>query len=110
MPGTTTSPATPEAGGSQVMIPIAFVTVVILMVLPIPTMLLDLFLSFNITLALIILLVGMYIVHPLQLSAFPTILLLAVSAFRIGFRILASPMDASMNLSSRAGLPRTWDS
>ena len=56
MPGTTTSPATPEAGGSQVMIPIAFVTVVILMVLPIPTVLLDLFLTLNIALSLVVLL------------------------------------------------------
>ncbi|MDJ0856575.1 MAG: flagellar biosynthesis protein FlhA [Desulfobacterales bacterium] len=65
------------------------VGILVLMVIPLPPFVLDLLLSFNITGAIIVLLVGMYIVHPLQLSSFPSILLLA-TLFRLALNIAST--------------------
>ena len=65
------------------------VGILVLMVIPLPPFVLDLLLSFNITCAIIVLLVGMYIVHPLQLASFPTILLLA-TLFRLALNIAST--------------------
>jgi len=56
------------------------------MVVPLPTFLLDLLLAFSITFALVILLVAMHIQKPLELSAFPSILLLT-TLFRLSLNI-----------------------
>ncbi|UCD80970.1 MAG: flagellar biosynthesis protein FlhA, partial [Desulfobacterales bacterium] len=52
-------------------------------------MLLDLLISFNITFALIILLASMYTLRPLELSAFPSILLL-VTLFRLALNVAST--------------------
>ena len=65
------------------------VGILVLMVIPLPAFVLDLLLSFNITGAIIVLLVGMYIIHPLQLSSFPSILLLA-TLFRLALNIAST--------------------
>ncbi len=62
------------------------VGILVLMVLPLPTLILDLLISFNITLALILLLVSMYIQKPLDLSAFPS-MLLVITLFRLSLNI-----------------------
>jgi flagellar biosynthesis protein FlhA len=54
-------------------------------------MLLDLLISFNITFALIILLASMYTLRPLELSAFPSILLL-VTLFRLSLNVASTRM------------------
>ena len=46
---------------SEILVALGVVGIVVLMVLPLPPMLLDLLLTFNITFAIIILLVSMYI-------------------------------------------------
>ncbi|HEX7747238.1 MAG TPA: FHIPEP family type III secretion protein, partial [Bordetella sp.] len=48
-----------------------------MMVLPLPTFLLDLLFTFNISLAVMILLVAMFTRKPLDFAAFPTVLLFA---------------------------------
>lgn len=57
-------------------IPILVVSILAMMILPLPPFLLDVLLTFNIAFSLIILLVSVYIVRPLDFSVFPTILLL----------------------------------
>ncbi|SMO56604.1 flagellar biosynthesis protein FlhA [Balnearium lithotrophicum] len=47
------------------------------LVLPIPPFLLDILLTFSITFSLIILMTTVYVKHPLELSSFPSLLLLA---------------------------------
>ena len=49
----------------------------VMMVLPVPTIGLDLLFTFNIALALIVLLVTVYSSRPLEFSSFPTVLLIA---------------------------------
>ncbi len=57
--------------------PVLIVLVLGMMVLPLPTFLLDLLFTFNIALAVMILLVAMFTRKPLDFAAFPTVLLFA---------------------------------
>ncbi len=58
-------------------IPIAVVLMLLMMILPLPTFILDILFTFNISLSLIVLLSGIYVSRPLEFTVFPTILLLA---------------------------------
>jgi len=58
-------------------VPILLISLLSMMVLPMPPILLDLFFTFNITLALVVVLAGVYARKPLDFAVFPTILLLA---------------------------------
>lgn len=57
--------------------PILVITMIAMMVLPLPPFLLDLMFTFNIAFALVVLLAGIYTNRPLEFAIFPTILLLA---------------------------------
>ncbi|MCP4747839.1 MAG: flagellar biosynthesis protein FlhA [Desulfobacteraceae bacterium] len=74
---------------TDVAIGITAMGILMVMIIPIPPMLLDLFLTFNITFALLILLVGMYVLNPLDFSAFPSILLL-VTLFRLSLNVAST--------------------
>ncbi|MBI3328370.1 MAG: flagellar biosynthesis protein FlhA [Nitrospinae bacterium] len=65
------------------------VGILVLMVLPIPPRLLDMFLAFSITLSLVVLLVAMYNLRPLEFSAFPSLLLI-ITLFRLSLNIAAT--------------------
>ena len=62
---------------SDVIMAIGVIGMLVVMVIPIPTIMLDILLSFNITLAVVVLLVAMYTLKPLEFSVFPSLLLLA---------------------------------
>ena len=74
---------------SDVFMAVAVVAILVFMVVPLPPIILDLLLTFSITLSLIILLVAMYILKPLELSAFPSILLLT-TLFRLSLNIAST--------------------
>ncbi|MBV1883801.1 MAG: flagellar biosynthesis protein FlhA [Pseudomonadales bacterium] len=57
--------------------PIILLITLAMMTLPIPPILLDVFFSFNIALALVVLLVTVYAMKPLDFAVFPTIILIA---------------------------------
>jgi len=57
--------------------PVLLVMILAMMTLPMPPFLLDILFSFNITLALIVILVTVYTLRPLDFAAFPTVLLIA---------------------------------
>ncbi len=63
----------------DLLLPIFVMCVVVAMVLPLPTWLLDICLAISITLSVLILMTVMFIEKPLELSSFPTILLLTTS-------------------------------
>ena len=65
--------------------------ILMVMLIPIPAIFLDLFLTLNITVAIVILMLGMYILKPLELSAFPSILLL-VTLFRLSLNVASTRM------------------
>lgn len=74
---------------TDVLLAAGVVGILMLMVLPIPTPLLDLLLAFNITLSLVVLLIPMYTIHPLEFSAFPSLLLI-VTLFRLSLNIAST--------------------
>ena len=77
------------AKNSDVVMALAVVSILVFMVIPLPPMLLDLLLSFNITFSLVIILASMYVQRPLELSAFPSILLLA-TLFRLSLNVAST--------------------
>ncbi len=56
--------------------PILVVLILTMLILPLPPLLLDLFFTFNIAIAMLVLLASMHIEKPLEFSVFPTALLL----------------------------------
>jgi flagellar biosynthesis protein FlhA len=77
------------SNNTDVIMGIAAMAILMVMIIPIPAMLLDLFLTFNITFALLILLVGLYVLRPLDFSSFPSVLLLA-TLFRLSLNIAST--------------------
>jgi len=75
-------------------LPIFVVCVVVAMVLPMPTWLLDICLAISITLSVLILMTVMFIEKPLELSSFPTILLLTTS-LRLALNIASTRLILS---------------
>lgn len=67
----------------------ASVMLVLLMIVPIPTFLLDVLLAINISLALVIIGTALYTENALSFSAFPTLLLI-VTLFRLSLNITAT--------------------
>ena len=63
-------------GGAQLLAPVAVMAVVLLMIVPLPPMVLDLLLSVDIGLAVVLLLTVIYIKQPVEFSVFPSLLLL----------------------------------
>ncbi len=77
------------AKNTDVLMGFAAMCILMVMIIPIPSAMLDLFLTFNITFALVILLVGMYVLKPLEFSAFPSVLLL-VTLFRLSLNVAST--------------------
>jgi flagellar biosynthesis protein FlhA len=65
------------ATGRAVAAPILIVMMLAMMVLPLPAFALDIFFSFNIALAIIVLLTSLYTIKPLDFMVFPTVLLVS---------------------------------
>jgi len=71
---------------SDILVAVAIITIVVMMIIPLPTFLLDLFLSFNITFSLIIVMVAIYNTEPLDFSIFPSLLLIT-TLFRLALNV-----------------------
>ena len=65
---------------------IMLILVVVMMIIPIPTMLLDVLLAGNIALGVVVLLTTFYVTSALEIAAFPTIILIA-TLFRLALNI-----------------------
>ncbi|MGA7437745.1 MAG: flagellar biosynthesis protein FlhA [Luteibacter sp.] len=66
-----------QIGRRGVAAPIAMLIMLGMMMLPLPPFMLDLLFTFNIALSLVILLATMYVMRPLELASFPTVVLFA---------------------------------
>ncbi len=62
------------------------VLIIALMIIPMPTWLLDILLATNIAMAVILLLSAIYVMQPLRIATFPTILLIT-TLFRLGLNV-----------------------
>jgi len=75
--------------GSDILMAVGVVGILLVMMIPLRPFILDILLSFNITLSLTILLVSMYILKPLDFSVFPSILLVA-TLFRLSLNVAST--------------------
>ncbi len=71
---------------SDVIIAVTLVTIVIMMIIPLPKLLLDLLICLNITIALVVVMSAIYNEEALDLSVFPS-LLLVTTLFRLALNI-----------------------
>ncbi|WP_407645368.1 flagellar biosynthesis protein FlhA [Halanaerobium kushneri] len=62
------------------------VGIIVMFIIPLPTMLLDMLLAANITFSMVVILVSIYTTEPLDLSVFPSLLLFA-TLFRLGLNV-----------------------
>ena len=74
---------------SSLVIPVIVLLVLSLLVLPIPPMLLDVFFTFNIILALLIIMVAIHTATPMDFSSFPIIVLFA-TVMRLGLNVAST--------------------
>jgi flagellar biosynthesis protein FlhA len=75
----------------QLTIPIAIVVILAAVIIPLPTFVLDILISANIALSVVILLSSVYLLNPVQFSSFPSILLLS-TLFRLALNIASTRM------------------
>src|SRR5579872_4537815 len=77
------------AGLQDIGVPVAVLGIVLVMITPIPPFLLDILISANIMLSVVVLLVSLYITKAVEFSVFPTALLL-LTLFRLSLNISSS--------------------
>ncbi len=70
-------------------VPLGIVLIVVMLVVPLPAMMLDLLIALNITGALLVLMVAMFIHRPLDFAAFPSVILV-MTLFRLALNVSAT--------------------
>jgi len=86
LPIATKNPGVALAGG--------VLLILALLIIPLPPFALDMFLATNLAISVLILLVAVYLINPLEISAFPTILLLT-TLFRLGLNVASTRLILS---------------
>lgn len=76
-------------GRSDVIAALGLVSILMIMIIPLPSIILDLFLSMNITIALLILIISLYTVKATDFSIFPSILL-TTTLFRLALNVAST--------------------
>jgi flagellar biosynthesis protein FlhA len=74
---------------SDVMVAVGLVAILMVMILPLPSFMLDIFLSLNITLGLLILIICLYTNKALEFALFPSVLL-ATTLFRLSLNVAST--------------------
>jgi flagellar biosynthesis protein FlhA len=76
----------PTSRFAQIGVPACIVSIVVMMVVPLPSMVLDLLIVLNLSAAVLTLLTAMYVQRPLDFSIFPSLLLIA-TMFRLALNV-----------------------
>jgi flagellar biosynthesis protein FlhA len=79
----------PPVPASEILTVIGVITVLVVMIIPLPPVMLDFLLALNITLSITILLIAMYALRPLDFSIFPS-LLLVTTLFRLSLNVAST--------------------
>lgn len=79
---------------SHLAVPLAAVIILLVLLIPLPPLLLDLFISFNLMLSVVVLLVSMYINEPVKFTSFPNLLLLT-TLYRLALNVATSRLILS---------------
>lgn len=74
---------------TDIVLAVGVILILGMMIIPLPAVVLDILLSANITLAILILTVSMYISNPLELSVFPGLLLI-LTIFRLSLNVAST--------------------
>ncbi|MGH9901315.1 MAG: flagellar biosynthesis protein FlhA, partial [Pyrinomonadaceae bacterium] len=74
---------------SHLAVPLAAVVILLVLLVPLPSILLDVLISFNLMLSVVVLLVSMYIPEPVKFTSFPNILLLT-TLYRLALNVATS--------------------
>ena len=77
------------AGLGDIIVPVAVLAIVIAMITPLPSFLLDVLIVLDILMSVVVMMVAMYITRPVEFSVFPTTLLL-LTLFRLALNISSS--------------------
>ncbi len=80
---------------SDIVLAALVIVIVCLMIIPIPTFLLDLLMTLNIAISVMILMMGMYLTKPLEFAAFPSLLLIT-TLFRLSLNVSATKLILSL--------------
>ncbi len=83
------SKETAKLDRSDLLTAVGVIAILLIMVFPLPTILLDILLSLSITFSLVILLTSMYLTNPLDFSTYPSLLLLT-TLFRLSLNIAST--------------------
>lgn len=81
-------------GNTDIIFATAIIGILGILIIPLPPFMLDFFLAINIAFSILILMVSIYIRSPLDISAFPTILLVT-TLFRLGLNIASTRLILS---------------
>src|SRR5438034_2987819 len=84
--------------------PMAFISLLFVILVPLPTPILDILLVLNLTLSAIILVTTIYVQSPLEFSVFPS-LLLATTLFRLVLNAATTRLILTVDERSRGGDP-----
>lgn len=79
---------------TDVLVAFGVLGIVLMIIIPLPPLMLDILLAFNITLSAVIIMITMFTTNVLQLSVFPT-LLLVTTLFRLGLNISSTRLILS---------------
>ncbi len=79
---------------SHLVVPLGAVVILLVLLVPLPTLLLDALLSFNLLLSVLVLLVAMYTAEPVKFTSFPSLLLLT-TLYRLALNVATSRLILS---------------
>jgi len=74
---------------SHLAVPLGAVVILLVLLVPLPSILLDVLISFNLTLSVVVLLVSVYVLEPVKFSSFPNLLLLT-TLYRLALNVATS--------------------
>ena len=95
---------------TQIAMPIAIIVILIAIIIPLPTIILDVLISANISLSVVILLASVYLLNPVQFSSFPSILLMT-TLLRLSLNIASSRLillNGSVGMSAAGDVIRAF--
>ncbi|CAI1009092.1 type III secretion system export apparatus subunit SctV [Serratia quinivorans] len=74
------------AGRQDIVLAVMLIMAVFMIILPLPTLMVDLLIAINLTISLMLLMIAIYVREPLEFSAFPAVLLIT-TLFRLSLSI-----------------------
>jgi flagellar biosynthesis protein FlhA len=98
------------SGLSHLTVPIAAVVILLVLLVPLPSILLDVLISINLMLSVVVLLSAMYAVEPVKFTSFPNILLLT-TLFRLALNLATSRLiltDGNMGANAAGAVIKAF--